>query len=199
MWLWTLKTAEIEGTDGEDGEEASGDEEEGSGKKGGGSGYVLEFDAARKIAQGLGAHLETLTSVVEVSGETARLLSVAERASFLFSKQKGVVSQPQPSRKNLQKKLFGDDSPAVSAREKDWLGDAQLIAGRTILDRVHQAMLLFGNGRSEALRRFLVEAGFGNSPYFWRLAQALSALYPSGSDEKRWVDGLLARKKGLGL
>ncbi|MGZ3392144.1 MAG: hypothetical protein ACXVCF_21475, partial [Isosphaeraceae bacterium] len=34
---------------------------------------------------------------------------------------------------------------------------------------------------------------------FWKLAQALSALYPRGSDEKRWVDGVLARKKGLGL
>ena len=33
----------------------------------------------------------------------------------------------------------------------------------------------------------------------WKLAQALSALYPSSSDEKRWVDGVLARKKGLGL
>jgi putative DNA methylase len=32
---------------------------------------------------------------------------------------------------------------------------------------------------------------------FWRLAPALSALYPKNSDEKRWVDGMLARKKGL--
>jgi len=31
------------------------------------------------------------------------------------------------------------------------------------------------------------------------LAQALSALYPPGTDEKRWVDGVLARKKGLGF
>jgi len=34
---------------------------------------------------------------------------------------------------------------------------------------------------------------------FWTLAQALSALYPAGTDEKRWVDGVLARKKGLGF
>jgi hypothetical protein len=32
-----------------------------------------------------------------------------------------------------------------------------------------------------------------------RLAQALSALYPAHTEEKRWVDGVLARKKGLGL
>ncbi|HWO99228.1 MAG TPA: DEAD/DEAH box helicase [Methylococcus sp.] len=31
------------------------------------------------------------------------------------------------------------------------------------------------------------------------VAQALSALYPAASSEKRWVDGVLARKKGLGL
>jgi len=31
------------------------------------------------------------------------------------------------------------------------------------------------------------------------LAQALSALYPTHTDEKRWIDGVLARKKGLGF
>jgi len=33
----------------------------------------------------------------------------------------------------------------------------------------------------------------------WKLADALSALYPLFTDEKRWVDGVLARKKGLGF
>ena len=32
-----------------------------------------------------------------------------------------------------------------------------------------------------------------------KLAQSLSALFRPGTDEKRWVDGVLARKKGLGL
>ena len=58
-------------------------------------------------------------------------------------------------------------------------------------------MILFAAGRSEALKRFLVEDGSGNDQRFWRLAQALSALYPISTDEKRWVDGVLARKKGL--
>jgi hypothetical protein len=44
-----------------------------------------------------------------------------------------------------------------------------------------------------------VEEGVGQDQKFWRLAQALSALYPSSSDEKRWVDGVLARKKGFGF
>lgn len=51
----------------------------------------------------------------------------------------------------------------------------------------------------EALKRFLVEDGIGREVNFWKFAQALSALYPGGSQEKRWVDGVLARKKGLGL
>jgi len=44
-----------------------------------------------------------------------------------------------------------------------------------------------------------VDEGVGRDQRFWRLAQAFSALYPSGTDEKRWVDGVLARKKGLGF
>jgi len=72
-------------------------------------------------------------------------------------------------------------------------------AGSTVLDQLHQSMILFAAGRGEAMKRFLVEKGVGRNPLFWRLAQALSALYPAGTDEKRWVDGVLARKKGLGL
>ena len=71
--------------------------------------------------------------------------------------------------------------------------------GNTVLDRIHQSMILFAAGRSEALKRFLVEDGVGRDARYWRLAQALSALYPAGTDEKRWVDGVLARKKGLGF
>ena len=67
------------------------------------------------------------------------------------------------------------------------------------MDQLHQSMILFGAGRGEALKRFLVEDGIGRNPLYWRLAQALSALYPSGTDEKRWVDGVLARKKSLGF
>jgi len=39
----------------------------------------------------------------------------------------------------------------------------------------------------------------GRDSKFWKLTQAFSNLYPNGSDEKRWVDGVLARKRGLGL
>ena len=70
--------------------------------------------------------------------------------------------------------------------------------GETVLDRVHQAMILFAAGRSEAVKRFLVEDGAGTDARFWKLAQSLSALYPKDTDEKRWVDGVLAQEERAG-
>ena len=58
-------------------------------------------------------------------------------------------------------------------------------------------MLLFAEDRATGRRRFLVDEGAGADERLW--PQALSALYPPHSDEKRWVDGVLARKKSLGL
>ena len=85
-------------------------------------------------------------------------------------------------------------------RRDRWLGrNGRTQAGDTVLDRVHQSMILFAAGRGEALKRFLVDEGAGRDARFWRLAQALSALYPTATDEKRWVEGVLARKKGLGF
>ena len=43
------------------------------------------------------------------------------------------------------------------------------------------------------------QADYALSLLFWRFAQSLSALYPAGTDESRWVGGVLARKKGLGF
>jgi hypothetical protein len=60
-------------------------------------------------------------------------------------------------------------------------------------------MLLHARSQTALLKPFLLEAGVGKDARFWRLAQALSALYPPHTDEKRWVDGVLARKKGLGF
>ena len=83
--------------------------------------------------------------------------------------------------------------------EVAWPGKAVPRVGDTTLDRLHQSMILFGAGRGEALKRFLVEEGVGQDARFWRLAQALSALFPASTEEKRWVDGVLARKRGLGF
>ena len=79
------------------------------------------------------------------------------------------------------------------------LAQRLLASGDSILDRLHQAMLLFGRGHTALLGPFLNESGMSTNERFWKLAQALSALYPKDSDEKRWVDGVLARKKALGM
>jgi putative DNA methylase len=72
-------------------------------------------------------------------------------------------------------------------------------ARTTTLDRLRQAMLLFSSRRGEALERLNVdEVSAGRQSQFWKLAQPLSALYPSGTDEPRWFDGVLARKKEIG-
>ena len=161
------------------------------------SGYVLEYDAARKIAQGLGARLEQLTSVVEVKGDKACLLPVSERARHLFGREEG-KAPARRGKKPKQRTLF--DESGDREGEEASLGELNVPpAGATTLDYLHQGMLLFAAGRGEALKRFLAEEGVGRDTRFWRLAQALSALYPSGSEEKRWVDGVLARKKGLGF
>jgi len=198
MWLWTLSatkaTANGEGTDGEESDEQA----ESNGKRAKPSGFVLEYDAARKIAQGLGAHLETLVSVLEVKGETARLLSVSERAQFLFGKQEQEQSTRQRRKKKPQIDLF-DAGKSEDEGDGGLRGDFTLKTGETVLDRLHQSMILFGAGRSEALKRFLVEDGAGRDQRLWRLAQALAALYPTGTDERRWVEGVLARKRGLGF
>jgi hypothetical protein len=60
----------------------------------------------------------------------------------------------------------------------------------TTLDRVHVAMLLQSGGRANALRA-LLKAEQDRGPEFLRLANALSALYPKDSEEKRLLDAML--------
>ncbi|MBI2926619.1 MAG: DUF1156 domain-containing protein, partial [Verrucomicrobia bacterium] len=197
MWLWTLNAGNTDAANGESTDDDDADDEsEGGTKKVKATGFILEYDAARKIAQGLGAHLEDLCSLVEVSGETARLLPVAERARHLFGKDEGKVV-PQRRKAEPQLDLF---KVLKEADAESTFGEAKIArVGESVLDRIHQSMILFAAGRGEALKRFLVEDGVGRDPRFWRLAQALSALYPGHTEEKRWVDGVLARKKGLGF
>jgi len=70
-----------------------------------------------------------------------------------------------------------DEAPALSP-------------GTTTLDRVHIAMLLQAAGKSNALRTML-KAESERGQDFLRLANALSALYPRDSEEKRLVDAML--------
>jgi hypothetical protein len=213
MWLWTIgggvngngkSTASSQTSDNnqtkEDVDEDVGNEEdelESAGKAKMTTGFTLEFDAARKIAQGLGVHLEQSESIVEVKGDKARLLPVAERTQHLFGKN----TQPTTGSraKKRKQKTFFDELNDAEAAEEGW-GDLKgPPPGSTVLDRLHQAMILFAAGRGELMKRFLVDDGVGKDARFWKLADNLNKLYPPGTDERRWVEGVLARKKGLGL
>ncbi|MEM3484450.1 MAG: hypothetical protein QXG08_04615 [Candidatus Methanomethyliaceae archaeon] len=193
VWLWSLRT-QAYGAVSEEAEEEMLEEEEGDEadeKKP--SGYALPYDDARLMIQALGVHEERLRrpgGVLEVKGNTARLLPVAERRRFLLGERPVGAMHPRSQKK--QQPLFEEMAPEPEE-------DIRVKPGQSTLDRLHQAMLLFAEGQSQALRRLLVDEGVGRDGRFWRLADALSRLYPASSQEKRWVDGLLARKKVLGL
>jgi len=127
------------------------------------------------------------------------LLPVSERTRHLFGRE-----EEEPARADGRKKssdqlnIFAQLTEAEDA-EVAWKEKTVKRVGETTLDRVHQSMILFAAGRGEALKRFVVEDGVGQDGKFWRLAQALSALYPSGTDERRWVEGVMARKKQFGF
>ena len=109
MWLWTLKAGNgANGATVDKPDDVEGDEEEEdgvAGKKAKVGGFELAYDAARKIAQGLGAHLEALGSIVELRGERARLVPVAERTRYLFGKD-----ETEPVRSGRKKKSVQTDS-----------------------------------------------------------------------------------------
>jgi len=185
LWLWTLRAAangQKENTEQAEVEEEEDEAEAGQAKKL--KGLTLDYDTARKLAQALGAHLEDLGrpgGIVEVKKGVARLLPVSERRKVLL----GEAKAPR-----------GTAGTLFEPHEEAAVGG--ITTGETALDRLHQAMLLFADGRGEALRRLLTEPGYAQDGRFRRLAQALSSLYPASSAEKRWVDGVLAVSRQTG-
>ena len=67
----------------------------------------------------------------------------------------------------------------------------------TVLDRIHQAMLLFARGRSDTLKRFLVDDGIGKDAVLETRPVALGPA-PAGNRREAWVDGVLLARKGSG-
>lgn len=198
MWLWTLRTSLQNGATTKQ-EQAEGEPEEEEDRHKQVTGYSMEYDAARKIAQGLGVHLDSLTHLVEIKGDTATLLPVAARTRYLFGKESPQATPPKRKKeRQLALGLF-EELEEVEESSGGLSGALASRPGATVLDQLHQAMILFGAGRSETLRRLLLEDGVGRNALFWRLAQSLSSLYPSDSLEKRWLVGVHGQKKPLGL
>ena len=174
-------------------------------------GFSLVFDVVRRFAQPLGIDLEKWEKrTIETKKGVVRLLPVAERAAHLFGERgahavaawleqeagagadplQGVLFPDPPRTATLtvreRRPRFGesgDDGDSGRDRSPD-------APATTTLDRVHTGMLLQAGGRTNALRA-LVHAERDRGPDFLRLANALSALYPRGSHEKRLLDAML--------
>ena len=171
--------------------------------KGKPKGFSLVFDVARRFAQPLGIELPKWEGrIVETKKGVVRLLAVSERAKQLFGDEgaKNVAFRlEQEAAYDPQQLLFPELTeqpiPRIRGRRGRVVhepGNAEMTTGKaaTTLDRVHAAMLLQAGGQSNALRA-LIKAEAERGQEFLRLANALSALYPSGSEEKRLLDAML--------
>jgi len=206
LFLWTLQStngngAKVAKEESEDDEETDEEEESPKKKK---QGYSLIFDVVRRFAQPLGIHLpEWEGRIIETEKGVVRLLSVKERGKQLFGEESisiaGIRIEEQARRVPQMKFDFAIQSetgtpPQIKGhrqrKKKDLPGGASAKAGTTTLDRVHAAMLLQASGQTNALRA-LLKTEVDRGPDFLRLGNALSALYPRESEEKRLLDAML--------
>ncbi len=206
LFLWTRQTTAIESENGDqdvvDAHDDDVAEDEGGSRKK--KGQSLPFDVVRRFAQPLGIHLPVWEErIIETERGVVRLLPVTERARQLFgeggAEAVAYELERSPSKaQSAQMLLFPDaeaeERPRRRGRRRGTTKtDDEELATRwdaTTLDRVHAAMLLQASGRAHALRA-LLKSEIERSPDFMRLANALSALYPRGSDEKRLLDAML--------
>ena len=195
LFLWTLQSTAPVAENQEQDEEA--DEE--AAAKGASAGFSLPFDVVRRFAQPMGIDLDSWTDcIIGQEKGVVRLLPVSERARKLFGEEGAAsgatrLEESAGRREPLQQELFSDraEDAALLVRERrPEYGAGEEGSGDTTLDRIHQAMLLQSSGHANALRS-LIGAEQERGPGFLRLANALSALYPRGCEEKRLLDAML--------
>lgn len=200
------------GSPGDDDEDDEGDEEEAA-TRAKPKGYTLVFDVVRRFAQPLGIDLPKWEGkIIETKKGVVRLLPVVERTKQLFGKDsaqaveewlQGVTGSgarqlslfPQHEEGGSPKSMVGGGSRRKMninvTSETKVTGETLETANKTTtLDRVHMAMLLQASGQTNALRA-LLKAEQERGQDFLRLANALSALYPRDSEEKRLLDAML--------
>ena len=195
LFLWTLQSTTPVAENQEQDEEA--DEE--AVAKVASAGFSLPFDVVRRFAQPMGIDLDSWTDrIIGQEKGVVRLLPVSERARKLFGEEGAAsgatrLEESAGRREPLQQELFSDraEDAALLVRERrPEYGAGEEGSGDTTLDRIHQAMLLQSSGHANALRS-LIGAEQERGPGFLRLANALSALYPRGCEEKRLLDAML--------
>ena len=189
LFLWTLQgTGSVGVNSGEDYDAAAVTAA---------GGLALPFDVVRRFAQPMGIDLDRWTGrVIGQSKGVVRLLPVAERARDLFGATGAAAAASWidvDSAGGLQGSLFPEPRQPPPRVGRITVGsDAGTpVAEATVLDRVHAAMLLQAGGHSQALRASIKAEQEQHGGDFLRLANALSALYPRGSVEKRLLDAML--------
>jgi putative DNA methylase len=207
LFLWTLQSTNGGNSKGakpeSENDEEEADEEETPKKRK--AGYSLIYDVVRRFAQPLGIHLpEWEGRIIETEKGVVRLLSVRDRSTQLFGEESGQAFEEQLEKApagQVQISLFPrsekSSAPQIRGRGRKARKDGEVTDESlktrheaTTLDRVHAAMLLQSTGRTNALRA-LLQAEQDRGSEFLRLANALSALYPRQSEEKRLLDAML--------
>jgi hypothetical protein len=208
LFLWTMQATDLEETDTERNEEEDagpGEDDEDQKPKKKKAGYTLIYDVARRFAQPLGIHLDKWEGrIIEKDKGIIRLLPVAERTPQLFGDaDAAAMSRRIEADVKAQRNytfVFMQDAGAApeiktqkggrAKKKSDTKAEAPAPQQITTLDRVHAAMLLQAGGQTNGLRALLREEQ-QRGPDFVRLANALSALYPKDSEEKRLLDAML--------
>jgi adenine-specific DNA methylase len=202
LFLWTLQSTNGETSNGD--AEAENEQDQDATTRGKPKGLSLAFDIVRRFAQPLGIDLPKWEGrIVETQKGVVRLMTVSERAKQLFGEDGAdavadwITEDPtRPLQQVLFPELEKDRAPKIRGRGRRKAimapGGVELQSERnaTTMDRVHGAMLLQAGGQANALRA-LIKAEQDRGPEFLRLANALSALYPKGSEEKRLLDAML--------
>jgi putative DNA methylase len=210
LFLWTVQSTNGQGNGSEAANEAEetddldeDDEEEAPRSKP--KGFSLVFDVVRRFAQPLGIHLPAWEDrIIETKKGVVRLMAVTERAQQLFGDagSQAIADQLEHNTAGTAQLTLFPDSPTgavprVRSRGRRRSGPVDVAdeslstkRGATTLDRVHAAMLLQSSGHTNALRALLADEQERGTD-FLRLANALSALYPRGSEEKRLLDAML--------
>ena len=217
LFLWTLQSTGADDAPDAGGDaggyasndasnDASGESAEtDAAPRGRAGGYTLIFDVVRRFAQPLGIRLPDWEGrIVETNKGVVRLLPVTAREQQIFGEDgigaAAAVLERDPSGGAQPLPFPKPDLTGTAPAPRPGAGrrgasvvreDADVrTPDATTLDRVHAAMLLQASGRSQALRARL-KAEQDRGPDFLRLANALSALYPAGGEEKRLLDAML--------
>ena len=203
LFLWTLQSSSNYASGVSD-EPADTDNEEDSTTTGTRQKkvYQMLFDVTRRFAQPLGINLDEWKSrIIEIDKGVVRLISVSERSKQLFGADGASALADEieaDATASPQLSLFPEAEPTSKRSTRRGrkstngykAGELSTRRYATTLDRVHAAMLFQDSGRSQALRA-LIQSEQDKGPDFLRLANALSALYPNGSYEKRLLDAML--------